>query len=269
MTVKKGQSDPYQTYAHGGWVVYAHRSYPRSIVNLAVFVPETATLEPVQASPYARVFTGFVEAEGATYPVYVKKYLYRSVVDRLKHLVRAGRARRYGFGCPVVIATACYRPWLAHVPGLRNLPYCRASSTVTLAVTDAIALNLYFNGIEGLARRRRFLQTLGCEIGRLHGHGIFHGDLRVGNVLVQEAGDTWRFWLLDNERTVQFGILPERRRIKNLVQLHLFVKNLTDSDRWRFFHAYCQAGGIDKSHHLSLIRQVRERTAQREAARAR
>ncbi len=279
MTVNRGQSDPYQTHAHAGWVVYAHRDYPRSIANLSVSVPESVTLQPVEASPYARVFTGTVEAEGTTYAVYVKTYLFRSAIDRLKHWVRPGRARRnhtastlltrYGFLCPVVVATACHRPWLASVPGLRDLPYCRASSTVTLAVTDAIALDLYYNEIKGRVERRRFLQTLGREIGRLHGHGIFHGDLRVGNVLVQEEGDTWRFWLLDNERTVQFGVLPERRRVKNLVQIHLFVKNLTDSDRWRFFKTYCQAAGIDKSQQVSLIHLVRERTAQREASRAR
>jgi tRNA A-37 threonylcarbamoyl transferase component Bud32 len=242
-----------------------------------VSVPESVTLEPVNASPYARVFTGEAQAEGRTLAVYVKRYLYRSAIDRLKHLVRPGRAMRnhaasamltrHGFLCPVVIATACHRPWLAHVPGVRSLPFCLASATVTLALTQTTPMDTYFWQIRDASRKRAFLTALGQEIGRLHGHHIFHGDLRVGNVLVQEDGDSWRFWLVDNERTCQFSTLPTARRIKNLVQIHLFVKDLTYADRWRFFGAYCQNAGIVKKQEKRLARQVISRTQKREQAR--
>jgi tRNA A-37 threonylcarbamoyl transferase component Bud32 len=274
MTDKEGQSSTYQIYAQAGWVVYAHQDFPRAIADLAVSIPESVTLEPVEASPYARVSTGDVTAAGRTFGVYVKRYLYRSVMDRMKHLVRPGRAMRthtasdmltrHGFLCPVVIATACHRPWLAHVPGLRHLPFSLASATVTLAVTEATPMEEYFGLLRGTLRRRGFLEALGREIGRLHGHHIFHGDLRVGNVLIQEVGDSWRFWLIDNERTCQFSSLPTRRRIKNLVQIHLFVEGLTSVDRWRFFRTYCQAAKVGKGDQRRLARDVIERTGQRE-----
>ncbi len=276
MTDTEGQSSTYQIYVKEGWVVYAHEGFPRAVTDLAVSVPESVTLEPVAASPYARVFTGDVSTEGRASCVYVKRYLYRSVMDRVKHLVRSGRAMRthrashmltrHGFLCPVVIATACHRPWLAHAPGLRSLPFCLASATVTLAVTEASPMDAYFCQIRGTSRRRAFLTALGGEVGRLHGQHIFHGDLRIGNVLVQDDGDSWRFWLIDNERTRQFSTLPTRRRIKNLVQIHLFVKGLTYADRWRFFRAYCQNAEIGKAYEKRLARQVIERTRQREQA---
>ncbi|MCF7976243.1 MAG: lipopolysaccharide kinase InaA family protein [Phycisphaerae bacterium] len=266
----------YQTYATCGWVVYAHQAYPRAITDLAVTVPDTVTLDPVEASPYARVVTGQVEADGTSYSVYVKQYLYRSVVDRLKHLIRPGRAMRnhtasvmltrHGFLCPVVIATACYRPWGAGVPGLRAMPFCLASTTVTVTVTHAMPMDQYFSRLTDTDRRHAFLAALGREIGRLHGCRIFHGDLRVGNVLIEEAGDTWRFWLLDNERTCRFIRLPQRYRVKNLVQIHLFVTPLTRTDRWRFFRAYCDVTGMGVPRQKTLARQVMERTRQREQA---
>lgn len=275
MTDKHGRSNTYQIYARDGWVVHAHEGYPRAVTDLAAC--EVLTLEPIQASPHARVFTGHVEVEGRTLGVYVKQYLYRSVIDRLKHLIRSGRAMRNhaastmltrrGFLCPVIIATGCFRPGLAQVPGLRSLPFCLASATVTLAVTHATPMHDYFYQLEGDARHRAFLTALGREIGRLHKHQIFHGDLRIGNVLVQEDGDAWRFWLLDNERTCRFFRLPLRRRIKNLVQIHLFVKRLTHADRWRFFQVYCQAAGIENTRQKALARQVIKRTRQREQAR--
>ncbi len=277
MSDKDGQSNTYLRYARESWVVLAHEGFPRAITDLAVRIPESVTFEPVIASPYARVFTGHLKADGRTFHVYVKQYLYRSVVDRLKHLIRPGRAMRnhtasvmltrYGFLCPVVIATACHRPWWAHVPGVRSLPFCLASATVTLAVTNTTPMHEYFYQIKALSRKRAFLTALGREIGRLHKHQIFHGDLRTGNVLVQEDGDSWRFWLIDNERTCQFSSLPARRRVKNLVQIHLFVTHLTRADRWRFFQVYCETSGIEVAQQKALARQVMKRTRQREQAR--
>lgn len=277
MRDKAGQSMTYHRYARDGWLVIAHEAFPRAIADLAVRVPESVTLEPVAASPYARVFTGHANADGRTFNVYVKQYLYRSVVDRLKHLFRLGRAMRnhsasvmltrYGFLCPVVIATACHRPWLVHVPGLRSLPFCLASATVTLAVTNATPMHDYFYQIEETSRKRAFLTALGREIGRLHSHQIFHGDLRIGNVLIHEHADAWQFWLIDNERTCQFSNLPERHRIKNLVQIQLFVSHLTHADRWRFFQVYCETSGIEGDQKKDLARQVIARTRQREQAR--
>jgi hypothetical protein len=274
MTDNAGPGKTYQTYATCGWVVHAHKAYPRAVANLAVTVPDTVTLEQVQASPYARVCTGHMEAGGTSYRVYVKKYLYRSMADRLKHLIRPGRAMRnhtasamlarHGFHCPVVIATACHRPWFAHVPGLRTLPFCLASTSVTLAVTHTVPMGQYFCQLRDTHRRHAFLTALGREIGRLHGCRIFHGDLRAGNVLVEEAGDLWRFWLLDNERTGRFFRLPQRRRIKNLVQIQLFVAPLTHVDRWRFFKAYCAAADVAPAQRKGLAGQVIERARQRE-----
>lgn len=277
MAHETGHIQSYQTHARNGWVVFAHEDYPSAVTDLAVAGPGSVALEPVDASPHARVFKGQVVVNGTQYDIFLKQYLYRSIKDKLKHLVRPGRAMRnhtasilltrHGFLCPRVIATACYRPWALGLPGLRDLPCCSASSTVSLEVTHTASLEPYFYGLKNTTRKNAFLHALGLEVGRLHRANIFHGDLRTGNVLVQEEQDTWRFWLLDNERTRRFMRLPRRQRVRNLVQIHLFVKQLSHTDRWRFFKTYCEAACIGGAHKKTLARQVIRKTRQRELAR--
>jgi predicted unusual protein kinase regulating ubiquinone biosynthesis (AarF/ABC1/UbiB family) len=72
----------------------------------------------------------------------------------------------------------------------------------------------------------------------MHAAGIFHGDLRLGNVLVQKNEGQWRFFFIDNERTKKFYRLPSRLRLKNLVQINMFRYDIGNTDRLRFFKAY-------------------------------
>jgi tRNA A-37 threonylcarbamoyl transferase component Bud32 len=90
--------------------------------------------------------------------------------------------------------------------------------------------------------RIELIRRYGEMIGRLHGCGFSHGDLRWGNILVQPVDGRFEFLLIDNERT-QFhrrGI-PLRLCIKNLV--HTRYSGLSegmDEEEWQvFFNAYC------------------------------
>jgi tRNA A-37 threonylcarbamoyl transferase component Bud32 len=72
----------------------------------------------------------------------------------------------------------------------------------------------------------------------MHAAGIFHGDLRLGNVLVQKNEGQWRFFFIDNERTKKFYHLPDSLRLKNLVQVNMFREGISRTDHLRFFKAY-------------------------------
>jgi hypothetical protein len=106
----------------------------------------------------------------------------------------------------------------------------------------------------------------------MHADGIFHGDLRPGNVLAWKEmdstgspqGDNWHFFFLDNERTKKFRKLPERLRLKNLVQINMFEPGeVSNTDRMRFFKEYWarnKESGLEKA---ALIKSVLNKTRRR------
>ena len=105
--------------------------------------------------------------------------------------------------------------------------------------------------------KREWLRVLGRTVGRMHKAGIFHGDMRLGNMLGRKNKDGRQFFFLDNERTKKFRRLPFRLRVRNLVQLNMHPKNtLTNSDRMRFFKEYRTENKNSKSEEIRLIKKV-------------
>jgi serine/threonine protein kinase len=87
--------------------------------------------------------------------------------------------------------------------------------------------------------RRRLLLELGRFIGRVHAAGFIHGDLRPGNVLAEQRADSFRFTLIDNERTRRRVPPPGRALLRNLMQLNMLPPDmLSRADRMRFFSAW-------------------------------
>jgi len=77
-------------------------------------------------------------------------------------------------------------------------------------------------GRDGFRRRRNFLRSLAALFRSLHGRQLYHDDLKDANILAVGGGQNRAdcFFLLDLEGIRQYRRLSERRRIKNLVQLH-------------------------------------------------
>jgi tRNA A-37 threonylcarbamoyl transferase component Bud32 len=118
----------------------------------------------------------------------------------------------------------------------------------------------------GLGRaEREGASALGAFLGELHRKGIYHADLKACNILVEGWGeDRVRFLLLDHDRLVFGETVPDRRRLKNLVQMNTSVpKGLPGVLRARFLKAYIACapypGGFN-----SLWRDVAEESRGRE-----
>jgi serine/threonine protein kinase len=115
-----------------------------------------------------------------------------------------------------------------------------------------------------LRDKREFIDALGGTIGRMHSAGIFHGDLRPGNIFAAETSGKQQFFFLDNERTKRFRLLPNRLRLKNLVQMNmLLVETITNTDRMRFFRAYLAQNGEIERHKKFWQKKIIRRTARR------
>ncbi len=94
---------------------------------------------------------------------------------------------------------------------------------------------------ESLVAKRGLIRAFAETVGRMHARGICHGDLRLGNVLAVADRDRWRFYFIDNERTRKFRSLPARLRLKNLVQVNMFLDGISNTDRLRFFARYLES----------------------------
>jgi serine/threonine protein kinase len=199
-------------------------------------------------------------------PAYYKEFLSRSPLEGIKSLFRGSRCQRAiskgemlrqrGFHTPVV---CCW--------GERGGRHFMVTEGIDApGLGDYISKN-WQQPLSGtkIAAKRRFIQKFGKEIGDLHKNGIYHGDLRVNNILVQESKDEVIFYFLDNERNGLFTEIPRRLIRKNLVQLNMIQSpNVTRQDRLRFFQAYCgKCEGSNPAEELALIQEVQQITAER------
>jgi len=212
----------------------------------AIFSGNLQGTAKVASSRYAKVFRFEAEVRGESRVFYYKEFLFRNLRDRISVLFRPSRAARAAAGSLLLIEHGFDTALPVCVGEERRFGIVRRSLLVTEAVPEVIELADYLDqhllseGVEGLDRKRSFLKEYGGTIGRLHRAGIFQGDLRERNVLVQ-SGDPPRFFLVDNERTCRYRVLPDRKRLKNLVQVNMYQPGtIMRTDRVRFFYAYLE-----------------------------
>lgn len=227
-------------------------------------------LTPVQSSDVSRVYKFSANFDGKERVIYFKQYLYRSTLDFIKHLVRPSRAKRAfkatlmleknGFEAPDVVAM-----------GERKSSFLdRENFLLTVEVENAKQIKqLIPESLENFTKKqlydmRELIRTFGNTVGRLHAVGIFHGDLRLGNVLVRREKNGWHFFLIDNERTRKFRRLPPRLRLKNLVQANVLISDcVTKTDRMRFFKSYLQKNINIQNGYRKLAKILNAKTSDR------
>ncbi|MFO7748474.1 MAG: lipopolysaccharide kinase InaA family protein, partial [Desulfobacteraceae bacterium] len=133
---------------------------------------------------------------------------------------------------------------------------------ITLGVSGANDVYWWTN--EKSDDRRTFAKALGSEIGRMHKADICHGDLRPGNVLAKQKDNGYEFVFIDNERTVQYKMLPWKFRKKNLVQINMLRPGtIGKKDRIIFFNSYMQHNTRIAAKKRLLATQVASETAER------
>jgi len=223
----------------------------------------------VPSSEYTNVFKCDVCINGTIHPLYLKQYLCRSAWDFLKHLFRASPAKRSfrasimlqnnGFDAPIVIGLFERRTGPFLIDNLLLTREVKNAKSIGQCLTD-MSRTLRK---DTLPRKRNLIECFGETVGQMHTKGIFHGDLRLGNVLVQQKEEAWRFFFIDNERTKKFQRLPTRLRLKNLVQINMFQENISDTDRMRFFRKYCAQHTHTKEAEKALAKHVLKKTEQR------
>lgn len=224
---------------------------------------------PVKSSDFSTVLMVQNPETGEIF--YFKEFHDRGMKDKLKKLIGSTRSERAfkagqtllekGFLTPFPVAhgleKACClvrRNFLItrEVPGERTYQYFQSRFPLPLSA------QMY-------AEKRALIHAAGHEIGRLHRMGICHGDLRVGNIIINGRGSSTQFFFIDNERTQFYRTIPERKRMKNLVQLNMvLLPHITRTDRLRFFNTYVMENPVLLSNKKSLIREILRITRKRQ-----
>jgi len=188
---------------------------------------------PNHCSELAKVFR--FEYQGETF--YYKSFLLKNWQERLKNVFRCSRAERAFKGHLLLQENGFNAPCI-NVVGVKN----NSNFIVSQAVNGISAYTIFTQMCAPAMSKEKkvIISQFALIIGRLHKLGILHGDLRLGNVLV-ELSDTsqTRYFFLDNERTVRYRKLPKHKRLKNLVQINISLDSIaTKTDRLRFFNSY-------------------------------
>ncbi len=201
--------------------------------------------DPIQSSAYAKVFAFDAPCQGGVRSFFYKEFFFRNLRDRFSVLFRASRAKRAWTGACILADHGLHTAMPVCLGEQRVLGIVKRNFLVTQAIPDALEIEKYIkkhffrnDDPKKVLRKRKFISLFGKTIGKMHRSGIFQGDLRERNVLVQE-GDPPEIYLIDNERTSRYPRLPERKRLKNLVQANMNrIPEISRTDRLRFFCAY-------------------------------
>jgi hypothetical protein len=258
----------YSTIKLAGWKIKLADDFPAGfesafLSDIQLPDGQRSSFEKLASSKFASVLKFSCLFRAKVYRLVLKRYLNRNFSDILKNFIstRADRAFNAGrmlrekeFSTPAVVAL-CQKSCAGVVT---------ADFLITTEVQDCLPFYLLFGKLAD-SEKRELMEQFGQTVGRMHNEGIFHGDLRLGNILTKKLHGKYEFIFLDNERTLKFNTLPMRLRIKNLVQAFMIRETMTDDQKACFFASYFagQQMPIDKD---KLTTEVLSKTAERLAA---
>jgi hypothetical protein len=256
-----------------GWRLYLRKGYARGAIQQLCDSQKLTDgirgpFEAVESSRFCHVTKSTVSLHGFCHKLYLKEYLYRSFWDIIKHIFRPSRCERAFSGALMLEANNLLSPEIIALGKFGIFPFYKRTFVLTSEIERGRPVYSYFRDVWSIppnqpaSTRHSFVKQLAATVSKMHSSGIFHGDLRAGNILATGPGEKWQFYLLDNERTRKFRRLPVRLRVKNLVQLNMLQDGVNKTDRLRFFNTYIQQHDpfIDRK---LLLKTVLEKTALR------
>ena len=220
--------------------------------------------QEITSSQHSHVYRAILNNRKLPLPVYFKGMDFKSPRDVIKQQFSRSRAikafeaelllQSLGFGTPTTLLTG----WRQRMPCLKDSFFTLSAALIDYEDLYTIVAQI---GKQSAHQKKNFIKQLSATIARMHMENIGHGDLRAGNVMCKYS-EEWQFSLIDNERTRKYRKLPERIRIKNLVQLNLLISPVINtSDRQRFFNNYSLLcyGQINRN----LLNKVIDKTRRR------
>ncbi|MEM3362611.1 MAG: lipopolysaccharide kinase InaA family protein [Candidatus Micrarchaeia archaeon] len=245
-----------------GWKEYYLNIFIIPILNNRI----PMYMEPVKSS---QSILGW-KANTDSGPIFIKFFKSRGIKDNLP--LKKNRAFRELEGGNILLQNNFLTPSVIAYGLVSKGIRIFENFLITKWIENSLDIYLYIKKYleppisgERLMKKRNFIKYLGHLIGLMHKKGIYHGDLRPGNILIENTNQDFRFYFIDNEKTKIFpkGI-PYRLREKNLIQLNMIVKpEITYTDRLRFFKAYMCENPEIKAGAIKIMLNVIKKTKKR------
>jgi len=232
-----------------GWI---RKDLPKGLLANFICDPESVFNDPslafLKKKPKAQVIKQTLRVgDGRTWNVIIKRACYGSLWRRFGFLFFSSPAVRslenalmlkgWGICTPSPLAALECRDWrhigtsyylTEEVEGSQSLP------TLWLDAPSSFSREDIFR------EKRQILKSLAFLFHQLHSRGIYHQDLKGGNILIRKSGsEKWQCYLIDIDGVWKCGRLSWFRRIKNLVQLYrTFGEHLNVKEKALFFKYY-------------------------------
>jgi len=172
----------------------------------------------------------------------INKDLFLGGVRPLRELIVSEEASRRGISTITILAALSER-----IFG----PFYRGK-LISKEISGAVDLIHYLQGLkERPASERWKLKTvlikgIAAMVRKMHDQGIYHADLHLKNVLIQEKSEgDFTVYLIDFDKSEIRDKIALKDRIKNLMRFNRSAEKLkgkglpiTFSDRWRFLKEY-------------------------------
>ena len=162
----------------------------------------------------------------------------------------------------------------------RQAGIVRESLYVSEGLVSQVPLHIYWrdrHAAWSVLEQRQFLRAMADFLRAFHTAGLYAGDMKDANFLVEEIGHAdWNFYLVDLDRVWNFPTLNAQRRFKNLVQLERTIgHSARASERLFFLYHYLGTPLPSRQQrravlrHLMRLREKKEREYTRRRARNR
>ncbi len=217
-------------------------------------------------------------------PLVVKRQILRSWRQRVAALIKGSPGRRAWHGARLLQTHGFLVPQPLAVVEERTGRWIVASYYLSEGLVSQVPLGTYWEERKRgwpLARRRAFLLALVLFLRKFHQAGLYSGDMKDENILVEEGrqgagpepfdsstqlrtgsaqdrpAEGWSFYLVDLERVEGYRKLSWRRRMKNLVQLDRTLgRKASRSERLLFLHSYMEKPSLDRAQWHTFITRI-------------
>jgi tRNA A-37 threonylcarbamoyl transferase component Bud32 len=178
--------------------------------------------------------------------VVVKEALSPGLLGRLRDLVAPSRHRRGYENAHALLVRG--------VPTARPLAFARRDGRSFTVYEDLSAFPRLDHRARaairsrewGPRRRRQVVEASADLAARLHRQGIWHGDWKGCNWLVEERGTAVAFRLVDTDRVRFLRRVSRSRRLRNVAQLAASMPvAVSRADRLRWWRRYARGTALD------------------------